>query len=66
MKKSIDDKIPVADKKKILEKKIRDLYRLKYNMDEISGLLSVSKSTVFYALKGRTSSKKRSHKKRST
>ena len=51
-------KIPRKDAKKILYQKIRDLYRLNYNYEEISKLLDVSKRTVFLALsKGRAKKK---------
>lgn len=46
-------KIPYKDAKEILYKKIRDLHRLDYNYEEICRLLDVSKTTVFFAIKGR-------------
>lgn len=46
-------KVPLEDVKKVLNKKIRDLNSIGYNYREISELLSVSKTTVCYALKGR-------------
>ena len=46
-------KVPEKDIKSLLEKKIRDLNKIGYNYREISELLRVSKTTVFYALKGR-------------
>ena len=51
--KNIDDKIPAKDKQAILEKKVRDLFKLGYNDKEISRLLSISKTSVFYMRKGR-------------
>lgn len=51
--KNIDKKIPFKDKQAILEKKVRDLFKLGYNDKEISRLLSISKTSVFYMRKGR-------------
>lgn len=45
--------IPDNDVRKILVKKIRDLYSLGWNYEEISELLWVSKTTVSHAIKGR-------------
>lgn len=50
--------LPATETKKLLKKKIRDLNKLNYNMDEIARLLNVSKTTVFYTLKGRTNKKR--------
>lgn len=45
--------IPRKDAEEVLNKKIRDLYSLDYSMNQIAEMLSVSKKTVFLALKGR-------------
>lgn len=59
---SAEPNIPMKDKKSILDKKIRDLSKLGYAYEEISRLLNVSKTTVFYAIKGRKKpSRKTSH-----
>ena len=52
-KKTKFPKIPRKDAKEILYGKIRDLYKLKYSYEEISDMLDVSKTTVFFAIKGR-------------
>lgn len=57
---NIDAKIPERDKKAILEKKVRDLFKLGYSDKEISRLLSMPKTSVFYIRKGRKQSAKRS------
>lgn len=45
--------VPEADVRIILNRKIRDLYKLGWNYGEIAELLWVSKTTVAYAIKGR-------------
>ena len=55
--------IPNKDKKAILYKKIKDLRKLGWSMDEIVELLSVSKSTVFFAISGRAKRKLKIKKK---
>ena len=46
-------KIPEAEARKIIARKIRGLYKIGYSYDEISDMLWVSKSTISYAIKGR-------------
>jgi orotate phosphoribosyltransferase-like protein len=46
------------DKKVIMEKRTRDLYKLGWSMDEISKMLNISKTTVFFAIRGRSKKKK--------
>ena len=46
---------PVSERVKIRTKKIRSLYRAGYSMDEICKMESHSKTTVFFAIKGRSS-----------
>lgn len=52
------DKIPEADARLVLSKKIKDLYSLGWSYGEISRTFGVSKTTVFRALKGREPNKK--------
>jgi len=50
LNKSKFPRIPSSDARKILFKKIRDLYRLKYDYEDICSMLNVSRITVFFAL----------------
>lgn len=51
--------IPRTEAKEILYKKIRDLYALKYSYEEICSMLDISKTTVFFAIKGRAKKSKK-------
>ena len=42
------------EQRKVIDQKICDLYNLSYSMNEICDMLSVSKTTVFLAVNGRT------------
>ena len=42
------------EERKVINQKICDLYNLSYSMNEICEMLSVSKTTVFLAVNGRT------------
>jgi len=50
-----DPIVSLKDKRAAQDKQIRDLYSLGWTYQEISDLFKVSKTTVFKALKGRTS-----------
>lgn len=59
--------IPLKERRKIRDRKIRALYRLGYSMDEICSEMrtlgqGVSKTTVFFAINGR--SKKSAEKRK--
>lgn len=47
------EKLPVKVRVEMRNKTIRDLYRKKYSMDEICRYVNVSKTTVFFAIRGR-------------
>ena len=46
--------IPRKEAKEILYKKIRDLSKLNYSYEEICKMLDISKTTVFFAIRGRS------------
>lgn len=46
--------VPLAEKKKIVQKTIRLLHKAGWSYDEIARLLKVSKTTVLKTLKGRS------------
>lgn len=45
--------IPIRERKRLRDKEIRALYKLGYSMDQICLKLNLSKTTVFFAIKGR-------------
>lgn len=52
-RKSAPMRIPKEEASEILKQKIRDLRRLRYNYNEISEMLAISKTKISFVLKGR-------------
>ena len=52
------------EERKVINQKICDLYNLSYSMNEICEMLSVSKTTVFLAVNGRTRKSNKNNKKK--
>lgn len=46
--------IPPKERKRLLYREIKALYKIGYTMEQISLKLNVSKTTVFFAVKGRS------------
>lgn len=46
--------LPIKEKKNIRDEKIRMLYKRGYSMDDICVMEQVSKTTVFFAIQGRS------------
>lgn len=49
-----DIRLPIKVRKQLRNQEIKALYRKGYSMDEICAIQSVSKTTVFFAIKGRS------------
>ena len=49
--------VPLKERIKIRNKKIKDLYKIGYSGDEICEMTKLSKTTVFFAINGRSKKK---------
>lgn len=52
------ERLPIKERVELRNKKIRDLHRLNYSTEEISSILNVSRTTIFFVINGRTKKKK--------
>ena len=51
------DLILPKEQKEIRNKRIREFYKMDYTMEQICKIVGCSKTTVFYAIKGRAKKK---------
>lgn len=49
--------VPLKERLQIRNKKIRELHKIGYSMEEICKMVNCSKTTVFFAIKGRPKKK---------
>jgi len=52
------ERVPLKEVRELQFKKIRELYRSKWSYEEICKFMNVSKTTVFFAVRGRPKKKK--------
>jgi len=48
-----DKMIPIREQKRLRDKEVRALYRAGFSMNQICEKMGLSKTTVFFAVKGR-------------